>query len=126
MRMKREDENSGEDDRLWEILKSASRQEPRGCFVDDALRLARQEESEVARPWVSFLRPLSAGFFALALVGSWWLLLRESGQKDPQMADVSADAALVSLEEDLSQELLLTAAENPSLFSDAEVLAMLD
>lgn len=123
--MRHPEEESPEDEKLWELLKAASRQEPRGRFADDVLRRVRMEE-EPARSWFSFWQPFAAGLAAVAVASFGFFMLKTPGDPAPTAVSMGDGSALVALEEDLAGELLQTAAENPGLFSDQELLAMLD
>lgn len=116
-----------EKDALWQLLGESSPQQASPLFSRNILRKIRLQEE--AKPfWKKFFRPqfvlpvTAASLIALACVP----LLTSPDASSPETVSGSLvteqPSTLVSY---LDEELLLAAADEPSLFSDDEVIAML-
>lgn len=116
-----------EKDALWQLLEESPPQEASPLFSRNILREIRLDEE--AKPfWKKLLRPQFAlPVTAAALIGIAFLPFLTSPEarspatvSNPPVAE--QPSTLVSY---LDEELLLAAADEPTLFSDDEVIAML-
>ena len=120
-----------ENDALWSLLNEATPAEASPRFAQDTLRRLRLEEAQ-AQPswWKSLLSPkplLGAASIALAALAIFLSL--PSDPVAQQEADI-AQAPLPAedwneLEHAVASELLSFAAEDPTLLSDEEIVALL-
>ena len=123
-----------QDQELWDLLGQSKAEEASPLLSRNVLREIRLEESNSATA-PSFLSKFldarflfPAGLAALALIAA----LNWNSAMEPRssLADATSPEALpaavaTSLEDSLESELLVAAANTPSLFSDEEVIAML-
>ncbi|MGD1978534.1 MAG: hypothetical protein PVJ98_04010 [Akkermansiaceae bacterium] len=120
-----------ENDAVWNLLDEASPAEVSPRFADDTLRRLRLE-SETRTPWWKAIfapKPMIAtAATALAAIA----IVVSLPNNDP--APVTAPVVEVdqptsedweNLEDSLAQELLSRAAEDPTLLSDEEIVALL-
>jgi hypothetical protein len=119
------------DDALWNLLGKAQPPEASDFFsrnVMREIRLAKQAPQSCWQKLAQTLRrPQLAIGLAVVLVAFITILALplppHSDSKTPQL--VNAPAGEETLPNYLDEELLLVAADEPDLFSDEEVLAML-
>ena len=114
-----------ENDPVWRLLDQAPPPEPGPLFVRNVLREVRLAEA-ACRPWWQGLlapKPLAAGALGAAALAA--LVIWTS--PTPQTAETPEPepAATNPVEALLEEELLLTAAEDPSVFSDEQLVALL-
>lgn len=121
-----------EDDTLWTVLDQASRSEPSPAFLQDTLRRARLEPT--ATPWWKSLfssLPVRIVSFASAgtAIAALALVLSSPDAPAPEtpvsQVEPTAPAEWNELENALAAEVLTEAAEDPTLFSDQEIVALL-
>lgn len=124
------------DDALWDFLEISPRVEASPVFLQNTLRRARLAENEKPVVWwhrILAPRPLAATGLAVCAAIGLFVTLTDNAKNDGfDLADQNmildmnnADDELAILQSELSGEFLRTAAENPDLFSDQEVLAFL-
>ncbi len=132
--MKRNDESNPETwekDPVWDLLRQAPRAEARPSFVDDVVRAARLQEAD--EPWWKRLRmPLAFGSLATAATAVLvaFVILNNPPQPSAPGPVVLEEPAglteeLAELDEVVRSEALLVAAEDPSAFSDAELVSLI-
>ena len=123
-----------QDQELWDLLGQSKAKEASPLLSRNVLREIRLEESDsTAAPsfWIKFLDArflFLGGMTALALVAAFnWNSAMDSKNRLAEATDAEAlpVAVATSLEDSLESELLVAAANTPSLFSDEEVIAML-
>ena len=127
-----------QDKELWELLAQKPAEEAGPLFSRNVLREIRLQDSKSAPSsgsapslWSKLLEPrvlFPAGLAALALIAAFnWNSAMEprSSLADATNPDAFPVAVATSMEDSLESELLLAAADTPSLFSDEEVVAML-
>ena len=122
--------DSEENDPVWDLLDQSPPTKVSPTFAQDTLRQVRQLESAPAPPWWKKLlapAPLAAGGLAVAAAITIMAILPDPSSESGTIADneVITPATSNELDEEFQQELLIAAAEEPELFSDAELLAML-
>ena len=125
----------GEDDPLWNLLDQASTQEPDTFFARNVVRSARQLETPSLSSRISalFRSPklaLSAAACAAILIGYqvWPNTTPAISQPSPvvaQITEVDQTDLTTDLSEVVIEETLLAAAEDPTIFTRDEVVAML-
>ncbi|MGJ8723063.1 MAG: hypothetical protein ACSHYB_00785 [Roseibacillus sp.] len=120
-----------QDKELWELLGQSQTDKAGPLLSRNILREIRLQESD-SSPLFSFWKKLFSPRVlvpgALALTAALiWNPFNEPGDTLTQSdgAEVLPIAVATSLENSLESELLLAAADTPSLFSDEEVIAML-
>ncbi|MGB1130583.1 MAG: hypothetical protein ACPG4K_11080, partial [Haloferula sp.] len=119
-----------EKDPVWDLLRQAPRQEASPRFVDDVVRAARLA-GQPQPWWKHFALPLSLGGLtaATAAVAIAFLVNQQpdapAGPEIVVNPPVQTDESLEVLEELLVAEALLVAAENPSEFTDAELVSLI-
>ena len=132
--MKDKNQESWENDPVWNLVDSAEAPKAGPAFAQDVMRKVRQSEAAPARPWWKSLFapvPLAAGALAAAAVITFLVAFpgtpEGSGGGIAKGNDMPSDPPVVEIqiEEELDQQLLIAAVEDPSLFSDEELLAML-
>jgi len=135
--MKRPDDSTPEnweDDPVWSLLRQAPRVEARPSFADDVVRAARLAQAE--EPWWRRLRlPLALGTLGTAATAVVVALVMfnnrpaDGGAVAAPLAgtgvEVPAAESLESLDDMVRTEALLVAAEQPSAFSDAELVSLI-
>ena len=126
-----------EDKELWDLLDNVSKEEASPLFSRNVMREIRLEDdkSPSNQPfWQRFSRFLLLGAGALGATAllsvMLWNLNSHSADDTPladgeQNTEILAAEVATSLESSLESELLLAAADEPELFSDEEVIAML-
>jgi hypothetical protein len=121
-----------ENDAVWRLVDQHPAPKAGPTFVSDVMREIRLQP-ETPEPWWKRIWgpvPLTAGTLAAAAAVALMVYLSPDPQTPvagPQDAGDPAlqEATLAELDSNLEEELLITAAEDPSLFSDEELLAML-
>lgn len=117
-------------DPIWDLLRQAPRREASPRFVDDVVRAARLAGQP--QPWWKRLAlPLSVGGLttAAAAITIAVLLNQQPGVTEgPDVAaapPVEPTESLEVLDDLVASEALLVAAENPSEFTDAELVSLI-
>ncbi|NNM30555.1 MAG: hypothetical protein HKO57_13630 [Akkermansiaceae bacterium] len=125
--MNQHDPQDMEHDAVWQLVDQARPPEAGPTFVSNVMREIRLAGDAPGPWWKRLLAPvpLTAGALAAAAAVAIMVSVNMGSAPDSPLTDAGADAALADLASDLDKELLITAAENPDLFSDAELLAML-
>lgn len=130
--MSTEEQDSWEKDPVWKLVDQAPAPQARPAFAQDVLRQVRQLEAEPATPWWKKLlapAPLSAGALAAAAVVAILISVDFTPTGAPSLTnggEVPDTAPVLSeIDHAVSEQLLMAAAEDPDLFSDEELLAML-
>ncbi len=116
-------------DTVWSLVDRSSNAQPSPTFVENTLRRTRLAHSEKTSLWQKFFSPIgllgtsSAALAALALV---FTLNSQPSVSTPDIViQDEPTQEWTELEDVLATELLVSATEDPSLFSDAEVIALL-
>lgn len=117
-------------DPVWDLVDRAQPQEASPLFSRNVMREIRLAEHGPAPWWKRLLtsRPLIASSLAAATAVAILVSVKGSGPADNSgLADLppALDTPLAELHDELNQELLMAAAEDPSLFSDEQLLALL-
>jgi len=119
-----------ENDAVWNLLDDATPTDPSPRFVQDTLRRVRLGETERKSPWWKTLfspKPLmgaaGAALAAIAIVISLPSEPAPTGGTVAKTPEVTED--FDQLEDTFATELLSGAAEDPTLLSDAEIVALL-
>lgn len=119
-----------ENDAVWTLLDDASHADPSPTFIQDTLRRIRLEKGEQKNPWWKSLlspKPLlgisGAALAAVAIVVSLPSNPRTEDQPISNMTDMTEN--FNQLEDTFATELLSGAAEDPTLLSDEEIVALL-
>ncbi len=120
-----------EKDDVWNLLGDTTPRNPSPRFVQDTLRRVRMDGETKNSPWWNALfspKPLigiaGAALAAIAIVIS---LPSDSGtpSSTANTDPVSVEDWQDDLEDAVASELLSSAAEDPTLFSDGEIVALL-
>lgn len=114
-------------DPVWQLLRQSPMAEPRPGFTDDVLRAARLAAARTPW-WKRFALPLAGVSIAATAAIALAVIAPDEPPAPPaQLAGASSDPepSLESLDELVRTETLLLAAENPSEFSDGELVALL-
>ena len=116
-----------ENDPLWELLNESPAPEASPFFSRNILREIRAEEQQKTSLWKAFLsfRPAVAMGLTVAVALSCIPLILSSQDSKSRATASLTPTSNTSLVNYLDEELLLAAADEPSLFSDDEVIAML-
>lgn len=120
-----------ENDAVWNLLEDPTPGKPSPRFVQDTLRRARLDaEASKAPWWKSLLAPkplLGAAGAALAALAIFVSLPSDQvAPQNPDVAEVTTPAEdWIELEDAVASELLSDAAEDPTLLSDGEIVALL-
>lgn len=120
--------DSWEKDPVWDLLRQSPKAEARPSFANDVVRAARLQPE--ARPWWKrFALPLAVGGLSTAATAALavFLIVQQPDAVDsPSIVEnPPAASSLEELDEIVRTEALLVAAENPSEFSDAELVALI-
>lgn len=131
--MKDNNQEEWENDSVWNLVDSVEAPKAGPAFAQDVMRKVRQSAGEPARPWWKALFapvPLTAG--ALAAAAAVAFMVHFGGTPGtPKVAGGGTDlpenppVEALAIEDELNQQLLIAAVEDPSLVSDEELLAML-
>ncbi len=120
-----------ENDALWNLLADASPSEASPRFVQDTLRRVRLEENPTKISWWKKLlapKPL-LGTAGAAIAAIAIFISLPSDPISPSGKEVTNTATPTEdwneLEDAIASELLSNAAEDPSLLSDSEIVALL-
>ncbi len=120
-----------DDDTVWGLINQTPAQKASPTFIQDTLRRARLESQETPQAWWKQLfsaKPLAgitATAFAIVYFGIFFASTKMGSKEITQSPETSSDELEILVEEALASELLLTASEDQSLFSDEEILALL-
>lgn len=119
-----------ENDSVWSLLDDATHPEASPRFVQDTLRRLRLDEDQAATPWwKSLLAPKPIlGITGAALAALAIIISLPSDPPAPQapLADLTEPTEdWNSLEDTFARDLLSGVAEDPSLLSDEEIVALL-
>ena len=118
------------DDALWQLLEHGSQQEVASSFVTDTVRAARlsAQPSCQERCRRLFTQPATLVGTSIAVVALCVGIISFSGNTGAAAAPALVDAA-TPYEDDatlwLQGNLLATAAEQPDLFTEAEIVALI-
>lgn len=122
-----------ENDAVWNLLEEATPSNPSSRFAQDTLRKIRLEgDTDLGKsPWwksIFSVKPLigmaGAAIAAVAIIVS----LPSEPESPAPIADNNPEAVddwQKDLDDAVASELLSSAAEDPSLFSDEEIVALL-
>lgn len=114
-------------DPVWDLLRQAPRREASPRFVDDVVRAARLAGQE--QPWWKrYALPLSLGGLttaATAVIVAMLLANQPVSTTSPEVVISPPAESLEVLDDLVRSEALLIAAENPSKFSDAELVSLI-
>lgn len=114
-------------DPVWDLLRQAPRRAASPRFVDDVVRAARLTGQE--QPWWRrYALPLSLGGLTTAATAVIvaMLLANQPISTTPSEVVIAPPAeSLEVLDDIVRSEALLVAAENPSRFSDAELVSLI-
>lgn len=117
-------------DPVWDLLDGAPLQEPGPRFAQDLVRRARLE-GQGGNPWWNALlspKPL-VGMAAAACACAAIIVSLTNDTSDPAPVAVNPPVLNDDWEEnfadDLANELLTSAADDPTLLSDSEIIALL-
>jgi hypothetical protein len=120
-----------ENDAVWNLLEEASPVEASPRFTDDTLRRIRLE-SEIPTPWWKSLLSPKPVIATLVTAAAAVVIVVSLPDQSPEVAEPVAKAAgpipaedWENLEDNLAHELLSGVAEDPSLLSDEEIVALL-
>ena len=119
-----------ENDPLWQLLKESPHLEAGPFFSRNVMREIRALEAEKPSLWQKIRRARAAWTTtcAIGLAATAALILSLNlSPRSPESTTLAASPSVAStaLETYLDEELLRVAADEPSLFSDDEVIAML-
>jgi len=114
-----------EDDQLWDVLGKTSSTEAPSNFVQNTVRAARLSNEEPKRTkifsWLTKPAFTLGGLTAVVAI-TLFFLNQQSG--DETFTDLSSGSN-ESVESDwLQQDMLTAAVEDPELFSDEEIVAL--
>jgi hypothetical protein len=117
-------------DPVWELVDQVEPAQASPLFSRNVLREIRLSEDRALPWWKRFLssKPLVASSLAGAAAVAILLSVGpDASSTDPSMAGgaTTEEIPLAELSEELDQELLIAAAEDPDLFSDEQLLALL-
>jgi len=118
-----------ENDSVWNLLEEATPADSSPRFAQDTLRRIRLESEPARSWWKSLLAPkplLGAAGAALAALAIFISLPSDAPTPDAPVADKDEPTEdWNSLEDTFANELLSGAAEDPTLLSDEEIVALL-
>jgi len=119
-----------DNDPVWDLLDDAPAQDPTPRFAQDLVRRARLEGQATSSWWNSLFSPkalIGMATAACACVAIVLSLPSETPSDPAPVADLPerTDDWEENFADALANELLTSAAEDPSLLSDAEILALL-
>jgi len=117
-------------DPVWNLLDDAPLQEPGPRFAQDLVRRARLEGQDGNPWWKAFLSPKTlVGMAATACACAAIIASLPNETADPAPVAVNPPVLTDDWEEnfadDLANELLTSAADDPTLLSDSEIIALL-
>ncbi|GAA5481603.1 hypothetical protein [Haloferula sargassicola] len=117
-----------ENDPIWDLLRQSPARQAGPRFVDDTLRAARLSQPEPW--WKKVALPLGLGAFASAVtaVVLGVVLLNNPPQPTaPKVVEVAppASESLAVLDEFVRTEAVGIAADNPSEYTDAELVSLI-
>ncbi len=121
--------HSPKDDALWELLAEAKPTKASPVFAQNVLREARLSTNEKDSPLKRFFKPsifVSSAAFAVLLIGliSFNTLLPD---QDVSISQVTTENTIAedTVATWIDDTLLTAAIENPELFSEEEIVAMI-
>ena len=118
-------------DAVWNLIDQSSSLEPSGSFTQDTLRRSRLEETGKSSWWQKILTPIGLVSISGTAVAAIALMVALKADPTPVTPPPIADHKPApteewsELEDQLASALLVTASEDPSLFSDEELVALL-
>ena len=120
-------EVSLEADPVWDLVDKAPTQPASSHFASATVRMVREQEERKSNVWwKQLLAPMpiagvAAAAAAIALVAS----IDFSGNQPSTLVNTPSGAEAEAIQEVVEVEMLMAAAENPSEFSDQELVALL-
>lgn len=118
-------------DAVWNLIDQSSSLEPSGSFTQDTLRRTRLEETGKSSWWQKILTPIGLVSISGTAVAAIALMVALKADPTPVTPSLIVDHKPApteewsELEDQLASALLVTASEDPSLFSDEELVALL-
>ena len=118
-------------DAVWNLIDQSSSLEPSGSFTQDTLRRSRLEETGKSSWWQKILTPIGLVSISGTAVAAIALMVALKADPTPVTPSLIVDHKPApteewsELEDQLASALLVTASEDPSLFSDEELVALL-
>ena len=118
-------------DAVWNLIDQSSSLEPSGSFTQDTLRRSRLEETGKSSWWQKIFTPIGLVSISGTAVAAIALMVALKADPTPVTPPPIADHKPApteewsELEDQLASALLVTASEDPSLFSDEELVALL-
>ena len=125
------EQNDWENDPVWTLVDDAKAPEAGPMFARNVMREIRLSEQERTPWWKSLLspKPLVAGALAAAAAVAVIASLDFGPAEGPGVAETpsapEAPPVVQEVDDLLNEELLMTASEDPSVFSDEALVAML-
>jgi len=115
-----------EHDPLWSLLGRSPAPQASGRFVDDVMRALRLAAETPLPWWRRFRSPFAWGGLTTAAAGVVLaLLLGQPHHGVPGKQAVASTESLADLQTAAEEEMLVSAADHLSEYSDAELVALL-
>jgi len=115
---------AAESDRLWDLLAKAPPAAPSPMFARNVVRAVRLDGLP-SPAWRQWFTPRRFGALAAAAAVVLAFLAWPERSQGPSHSGSDPVALSADLEGIVEEELLLAAADDPSIFSDAELLVLL-
>lgn len=124
--MSANDHQHRDDDPVWDLLDKAPAPKAGPMFARNVMREIRLSEERSAPWWKRLLAPIPLTAGAVTAAAAFAIIVAANPPDDTPVADTpDAPGAPVAEVYDVEQRLLIAAAEEPSLVSDEELLALL-
>ncbi len=115
-----------EADPVWDLVDKAPTQPASSHFASATVRMVREQQERKSAWWKQFFAPMPlAGMAAAAAAVALVISLNFSGTQPGTTVSVPDSAEGAAIQEVVEVEMLMEVADNPSEFSDQEVIALL-
>ena len=112
-----------EADPVWDLVDKAPTQPASSHFASATVRMVREQQERKSAWWKQLFAPMPIA--GLAAAAAAIALVVNVSIPDREVVDSSDKAEIEAIQEVVEVELLMVAAENPSEFSDQELVALL-
>ena len=115
-----------EADPVWDLVDKAPTQPASSHFASATVRMVREQQERKSAWWKQLIAPMPiAGFAAAAAAIALVISLSFPGAQPGTTVSTPDSAEGMAIQEAVEVEMLMEVADNPSEFSDQELVALL-
>ena len=115
-----------EADPVWDLVDKAPTQPASSHFASATVRMVREQQERKSAWWKQLFAPMPiAGLAAATATIALIINMNFSGTTGPDVVVAPNSPEAAAIQEVVEVEMLMVAADNPSEFSDQELVALL-